>query len=369
MTTIGIIAILVGIVFISIEQKKGILMILGGSFIGIGSNPINLGMIILGFGLLGLSIKLILEDKKNGKTAKGIIEEKWIEQYKKEDDGYISKQFDFKIKNAKETPKQRYTIDIASMNRFANLGMQLAAGNINRGLQMQNEQGPQKDWAIAGGIADGLFGGGAGAAVALKTMQDNMEATRKHHETGKRMVKDGIKNIKRIDESMKGANKLAKEINKTDNFEYTDVMPKLIKCFEFVSVSIISNETKTMYKANSLGKVEQYQLNELTAYNSLVFFKAKYKIKNNFHEMYPEHKEKEIDGAFKISLYDGEQEIAYSYIFGDNWSVNDLKNAGFKAMVEGNTTFKLIDSNIKIIPSKNYTAKFSEPNLWLVNPK
>ena len=38
-------------------------------------------------------------------------------------------------------------------------------------------------------------------------------------------------------------------------------------------------------------------------------------------------------------------------------------------MVEGNTTFKLIDSNTKIIPGKNYTAKFSEPNLWLVNPK
>ena len=70
MTTIGMIAILVGIVFISIEQKKGILMILGGSFVGIGSNPINLGMIILGFGLLGLSIKLILEDRKEWKNSK-----------------------------------------------------------------------------------------------------------------------------------------------------------------------------------------------------------------------------------------------------------------------------------------------------------
>ena len=85
--------------------------------------------------------------------------------------------------------------------------------------------------------------------------------------------------------------------------------------------------------------------------------------------MFPEEKNKEIDGAFKISLYDGEKEIAYSYILGDNWSINDLKKAGFKEKVEGRTTFKLIDKNIKIIPGKNYTAEFSEPNLWLVNPK
>lgn len=291
-----------------------------------------------------------------------------LEMFKTRDDGHVAREFNFRVNDAKKNQRDRYTIDMSVINQFTNLVKDLKMSEINRGIQMQKEQGPQKDWAIAGGIANGLLGGMAGVAVAVGTMQDNIESTIRHHENGRKMVENGIRGIETIDKDMKKVNQIAVNINHTDNFEYTDVLPELINCFEFERVSIIADETTTIYKTKMFGGLEEYNLNKLQAYNSIGFFEAKISIKNNFHLLFPNENEKQIDGAFKIILYDENREIAYGYVSGDNWSLDDLKRVGFKEKFERKVTFKLVDKRIEISPNKNYTAKFSEANLWLVKP-
>lgn len=75
---------------------------------------------------------------------------------------------------------------------------------------------------------------------------------------------------------MEKVNKIAVKMNKTDRFEYTGVMPDLINCFEFKSVSIIAKEYLTLHKAKLFGGIEKYMLNKLKAYNSIGFFEANF---------------------------------------------------------------------------------------------
>ena len=109
-----------------------------------------------------------------------------LEMFKTRDDGHVAREFNFRVNDAKKNQRDRYTIDMSVINQFTNLVKDLKMSEINRGIQMQKEQGPQKDWAIAGGIANGLLGGMAGVAVAVGTMQDNIESTIRHHENGGR---------------------------------------------------------------------------------------------------------------------------------------------------------------------------------------
>lgn len=288
-----------------------------------------------------------------------------IEKFKAADNGKIEKDFNYLVRCAKQNPKKRYSINTSVINHFSNLVKGLEMDRIRRGAEMQKELGPQKDWAIAGGIASGL--GAGGSAVALATIQENIDSTKRHHEAGRKMVEDGIKAIDEIDKNMDAVNKIAAEINNTDHFTYTEALPTLIEYFTCENVSIIKNETVSLYTAKMFGGLEEHHLDKFKAYNSIGFFEAKISMKNSFYSSFPTET-RAIDGGFKISLYDGKTEIAYSYISGDGWSINNPKNAGFKNSFEVRVLFKLVDKQIKIDPQKTYTAKFSEPNLWLVKP-
>ena len=290
-----------------------------------------------------------------------------IEMFSTRDNGQTEKEFNYLVRSAKQNQEKRYSINTSAINYFSNLVKDLEMDRIRLGTQMQKECGPQKDWAIAGGIASGLLGGAGGTAVALATIQDNINSTKRHHENGREIVEKATKVIEEIDKNMDAVNKIAAEKNNTDHFAYTEALPTLIKYFKCENVSIIKNETVTLYTPKMFGGLETHYLDKLKAYNSIGYLEAKISIKNNFHSLFPTETHK-IDGAFKISLYNGETKIAYSYVSGDSWSINNLKNAGFKDSFEIKALFKLIDKQIKIDPQKTYTAKFSEPNLWLVRP-
>lgn len=292
-----------------------------------------------------------------------------IEMFKDSWEEHVKSMFASIVKEAKESQKQKYTIDLSGLEQFANIVKGYKANEIQRGIEMQYEKGSQNDWAIAGGIASGLLGGAAGTAVAINTMQENIESTRKHHERGQKMVENGINGIESINRSMEKVNKIAADINRNEYYEYTNVIPNLLNSFEFENVSIITNETTELHKVTTFGGLKTYKINDLIAYNAIGFFKANISLKNNFHKLFPEEKNKVIDGSFKISLYDGEKEIGYSYISGDNWSVDELEKVGFKEKIECKKIFKLVNKNIEIIPGKKYIAKFSQPNLWLVMPR
>lgn len=292
-----------------------------------------------------------------------------IELFKKNDDGYVNRQFNFRVEDAKEDQQRKYSINMDAINQFTSLVKDLKMSEISRGLEMQTEESPQKDWAIAGGIASGLFGGMVGAAVALETMKENIEATRKHHEVGRKMVENGIQGIENINNDMEKVSEIAVKINSSQYFEYTDVMPDLINCFEVENVRVIADESVKVTKIKTFGGLEIYNLNKLLAYNSLGFFEAIISIKNNFYDVFPNETKKKIDGAFKVSIYDGDKEIAYGYITGDNWSVDNLSSAGFRKSFERKVTFKLLNKTTVVSSSINYTAKLSEPNLWLAQPR
>ena len=298
---------------------------------------------------------------------KMIKESKWTTNFKNTSMGSgMIKEFEHQKEEATESPEKKYSINIDSINSAMKISKELAERSIARGMQMQNEDGPQRSWAIAGGMADGLFGPGAGAAVAIKTMQDNAEATRKHHEMGKQMMELGVKDLERVNDNWRELLEIAN--NRKDKFKYSQLMPDLLDFFEYsadgVSVSDLKKIEITEYTKSGTSKTT---INAVDAYNNLGYFQANIKIKNKKDDIFPEDIDKErIDGGFIINLYDDDKKVAYGYVTDGSWNVKNHSDVGFKSEINKDIIFKLVDDSQFIVWDKKYSVKFSDPNLWLV---
>ena len=297
------------------------------------------------------------------------VSPKYLKMFAKDDNGNIETQFNYLVSDAKGNQSSKYTVDMSLINHVMGVMQDFNVSQIKTGIKMQNEDGPQSDWAIAGGIASGLFGPSAGAAAAIATMQDNIESTRKHHELGRQIEESARQNYDDLNKSWDALKKVEVKqisINRVNNFEYSEIMPELLNCFKPESVFIPYTNTIQLVETTMLGSIRIHDINELRAYNSIGFFRANIYIKNNFHELFPTEDNKEIDGSFKVVICDGNRNVAYSYIMGDTGAYDNSRAAGFKNDIKTTLTFKLFDRNEIVDINKNYSLKFYEPNLWLV---
>lgn len=250
--------------------------------------------------------------------------------------------FNNSLKESKENAEQKYYIDVEIIRKCVDLTKGLARNEMNTGLKMQNERGPQIDPYIAGGMASGIAGGPVGLMVAMDTMQQNFEKTQSHHELGKKIYQSGLESYISIEKLERD---IEKEIANLRKLEYTQPDEELMDYIE-ISVSNIMD-------CNN-GYLEM-----------IVDVRA---TKDDF--VFPDGMESsaKIDGSICIKMYDitGQKLLAYGYYNAPKRYGNDLSKAGFNL----NTDNKRI--TLKLIPgmvfnkNEDYSISISEPNLWLL---
>ena len=284
-------------------------------------------------------------------------------------DNNVEEEFNQHVKYSKEKPQERYSVDMGLINQVHGLMQGYLSSQMQKGIQMQSEEGPQTDWAIAGGFANGLAGAGVGVAVALSTMQDNIESTRKHHELGRKLELNAKDNLESLNSSMESlySKKIDNHIsgNRINNFEVSDEMPELIDCFQLDNITVNTYSTMKIVEASLLNGGKMVEINEYAAYRSIGYFKATVYINNNFYTMFNNEKDRKIDGSFKVSILEDGREIAYSYVNG-KYAIDNISEVGFGNKINEEMLFKFVNGCVNLNPNIDYTVKLSDPYLWLV---
>lgn len=240
-------------------------------------------------------------------------------------------------KAALKTPKERYTVDLGMISFVMGLAQGLAMNDVQTGIEMQNTDAPQADWAIAGGLASGVAGGFAGVGAAIDTINQNAEATKCQHKRGRDLVEQGMKNYQRLEDDKK-----AVMSESYDDFTYGVRDSKLI-----------SKLKVELYSAESYG---------------IGYMCAKVKISAGRNYDFPgTNKKAVIDGSVRVDLYDkgGIKLLASGYYCPPGRYGNDKTKTGFG--LDGCKTITLKEEEgVSFDKNDGYQIKLSDPNLWLL---
>ena len=139
--------------------------------------------------------------------------------------------------------------------------------NLTMAVAMSAYKPKDKDWALLGGIADGIAGPGAGAAVALKAMSENAANAAQYEENRKyatnlayQVSLSGLDIARQIDKLEENAEKFRKEIREAErkvileNVEFSE----LKDTFEIGNTKIKSVEDDECYVCAELSVINHY---------------------------------------------------------------------------------------------------------------
>lgn len=344
MSTIGMLGMIIGMCVCAVgwNGKKWYLfflsfgLMLGGILMGIGANPakdapngfqelVRSGTFIM---IISILIMFALWYNDKSRTIKNPEKQKQQKEI-----------YDNIIDERNKSQKERYSIDVESLNKFFDAWADAGISASAQGKRMQSEKGPQQDWAIAGGIASGLAGGAAGIATAIDVMNKNAEATERYHKQGKEMEIGGIN-------AAIEAQKAKKELQnqKFDNFEYSKIDNKLL------------NELNI-----SFDKINDYKTEFIEVNVKATVKKDKYK--------FPKTNEAaKIDGSFKVNLYNRNKTVllASGYYVATGRRGNDKSLTGYNFVSKEKTILLKKQPNVKINLSDGYQIEFTDPKLWLL---
>lgn len=265
------------------------------------------------------------------------LKRKKLEESLREKRNLLENNYNDTKKEALKTPKERYTVDLGTISFVMGLAQGLAMNDVQTGIEMQNTDAPQADWAIAGGLASGVAGGFAGVGAAIDTINQNAEATKRQHKRGRDLVEQGMKNYQRLENDKKAIMSAT-----YDGFTYSGIDSELI-----------NNLKAELYSAESYG---------------IGYMCAKVKILAGRNYDFPgTNKKAVIDGSVRVDLYDkgGIKLLASGYYCPPGRYGNDKTKTGFG--LDGCKTITLKEEvGVSFDKNDGYQIKLADPNLWLL---
>ena len=304
----------------------------------------DLGAIVTTFIMIGIwgVLEILVagisssSDKKRASAEAAVGIDHVSAQQKEEIQSRQKSSYDYAKESFSESPDKKYSIDYDTINHVINLTKGLIANDIATGQRMQQEKGPQQDWAIVGGLVSGSAGGLAGVAAAADVMRQNAEATEKHHALGRDIEQRAIKNYASLSESQRQIN-----TQKLNGLTYTVAVP-------------------------SLSTAIKVQCNNVSNY-STGYLDADLTFTVHTEDFFPgTSKKARIDGSVMVELLDKQNKVVASgYYSAPSRSGNDLSKTGFvPPSFNVKVVMKLFDQNFNKLTG--YSARISETNLWLL---
>jgi hypothetical protein len=239
-------------------------------------------------------------------------------------------------KTASQTPQEKYSKESDVLFKKIKRKKGEADKEIDEGMDLLRMSTPQKDWALAGGLAAGIGGGALGAAVAVNIMQENAAATARQHELGKKMIERGEERYQMYQDNED------KNFSHYESFVYGPANPTLV---EHLKVNV--------WELKNLGVGYVQALMSINADRNFPFLKTK--------------KKAAIDGAVVVELYnkDGTELMASGYYSGPGRQGNDRAKSGFQP-IDSQVIFLKEEEGKSFNKLEGYQVKLSSPNLWLL---
>jgi|GEM_PF-961268 len=210
---------------------------------------------------------------------------------------------------------------VAELRESANRQEQIAS------RYMRSGQEKERNWAIWGGIADGIAGPGAGAATAVDIQMQNMQIRAENEERRQAALPAYRFMTDSASKDRRNADKIKKEI---ENFKLKLVgeesSAELMKKISFKNTDVLVSETGAAMVCTSASLDPEFRIfDDVPAV---------------------------VDGTIIAKIYDGDQ------LCGTAQMVLPMYGLG------RNITLKGICIECCCEPGKSYTAEFSAKNLW-----
>lgn len=224
------------------------------------------------------------------------------------------------------TAKQK---ELAELGSSYNLGINTAANSTSKPV----------DWAIVGGLVQGIAGPAAGIMAAADTQRRNAQAAA----TSQKAYTDGIKLAAYSEALAKKAEGelrfILNEVEKLTKRIYDTDHPQLF--FDYLSCEVCRH---TIVMKNVMRITVEVACKKESEFNGVPIA---------------------IDGSIRVDILDGDQVIANAFICADGFGVTDFNKVGFRdkkkytviAMTTGKSNF---NKDIK------YSFRFSPEHIWMV---
>ncbi len=219
--------------------------------------------------------------------------------------------------------------ELAELGSSYNLGINTAANSTSKPV----------DWAIVGGLAQGIAGPAAGIMAAADTQRRNAQAAA----TSQKAYTDGIKLAAYSEAFAKKAEgelrSILNEVEKLTKRIYDTDHPQLF--FDYLSCEVCRH---TIVMKNVMRITVEVACKKESEFNGVPIA---------------------IDGSIRVDILEGDQVIANAFICADGFGVTDFNKVGFRgkkkytviAMTTGKSNF---NKDIK------YTFRFSPEHIWIV---
>lgn len=218
--------------------------------------------------------------------------------------------------------------ELAELGSSYNLGINTAVNSTSKPV----------DWAIVGGLAQGIAGPAAGIMAAADTQRRNAQAAA----TSQKAYTNGIKLAAYSEAFAKKAEgelrSILNEVEKLTKRLYDTDHPQMF--FDYLSCEVCSCAVvmKTAMKLTVEIVCKKSEFNGVSI---------------------------AIDGSIRVDILDGDQVIANAFICADGFGITDFNRVGFK----GKKKYEVIamtTSKSTLDRDKTYTFRFSPEHIWMV---
>lgn len=202
-----------------------------------------------------------------------------------------------------------------------------------------NSTSKPTDWAIIGGLAQGIAGPAAGIMAAADVQRRNIQAaaaSQKAREDGIKLAAYSSAFAKKAEGELRS---ILSEVEELTKRLYDADHPQIY--FDYLSCKVCS-----------------YNVVMKNAMTISVDIECKKKLEfNSIHIA--------IDGSIRVEIVDGDQVIANAFICADGFGVTDFNNVGFR----GKKTYSVVamtTGNFAFNKSKQYTFRFFPEHIWMI---